>query len=304
MLDERLRHGRPVGARDGDDVRPVGAGGAVELAQVLGALDAAQLSAQAVREDGELLAHRRRRGRLPVRAAEHRDVGVLARHVGELVGQRGRGGQPHVAHAALHHERVRQVVDVLGRAREVHELARRGEARRAESLGGGGDAALDEVLDGLDVVHRLALDGGELGDLVGAERGGDPAQVRDLGVGEGGGAGDDGAGGRRRAVAQRDQPLDLDVDARPVQRGLAEVVHQRCDGAPVAAVERAEREGRRDVGEVHAGGLDVGRRGLRRGVGHGPQSPTPSAPPSEAPTAVSRAGGSSRGPCPAGRGRA
>src|SRR5690606_41790226 len=52
--DERAGARLPVGARDRDRVGAVGAGGAVALAEELCTLDAPQLAAQAVREDGEL----------------------------------------------------------------------------------------------------------------------------------------------------------------------------------------------------------------------------------------------------------
>src|SRR5690606_1936813 len=226
---------------------------------------------QTVRQDGELLAQGRRRRGLAVGPRQQRRRGVLARHPGELVDERRRLRQPDVADRTAHHERVREVVDVLARAREVHQLARGGQARLAERLRCGGDTALDEVLDRLDVVHRLALDRGQLGDLVRTERRGDRAQVVDLRGRQRGRARHDSTRGAARAVAQHDQPLDLDVDALAVQRGLAEVVHERGDGAAVAAVERAERDRRRHPGEAHAGGLE----GLRRGVVHGAHSPIP-----------------------------
>ena len=84
----------------------------------------AQLAPQPVREDRELLAERRRRGRLPVREGEQRLVRALVRERGDLVDERRRGRGSHTSlHRAADHERVRQVVDVLARAREVHELA-------------------------------------------------------------------------------------------------------------------------------------------------------------------------------------
>jgi len=44
-----------------------------------------------------------------------------------------------------------------------------------------------------------------------------------------------------------DQPLNFDAHALSVQRGLGEVVDQRGDGSAVAAVEGAERDGRKRV---------------------------------------------------------
>ncbi len=102
---------------------------------------------------------------------------------------------------------------------------------------------LEEVLDRLDVVHRDALDLGELGHLVGAEVVDDRPQGGDLVVGQPPHAGHD-------VVARLvDQPLDLDVHALPVERRLREVVDERRDRAAVAAVERTERDGRVRVSE-------------------------------------------------------
>ena len=118
-------------------------------------------------------------------------------------------------------------------------------ARPASSLGGGdrGEAALEEVLDGLDVVQRLALDRRELLDLGGAEVVDDLAQLGLLVVGQRADPGDDLVGG------QPDQPLDLDADAGPVEGGLGQVVDQRRDDAAVATVEGAEGDGGGRVSE-------------------------------------------------------
>jgi len=91
-----------------------------------------------------------------------------------------------------------------------------------------------EVLDGLHIVagDRLLL--GQPVDLGLAEVAVEAAQLLLDVVGE-----------RRRleqrTVGQRDQPLDLDLDAGAVQSGLGEVVAERSDGRTVTAVEGAER---------------------------------------------------------------
>ena len=74
--------------------------------------------------------------------------------------------QPHLLDGALDHEGVGEVVDVLARAAEVDQL---GEALVLVGRRDRGQALLEEVLDGLDVVHGDPLDVAELGDLVGAE---------------------------------------------------------------------------------------------------------------------------------------
>ena len=106
---------------------------------------------------------------------------------------------------------------------------------------------LEEVLDRLDVVHRDALDLGQLGRPRRSEGRDDVAEVGDVVVGQRGRTRDDAVGG------QVDQPLDLDVHALAVERGLAQVVDERRDRGAVAAVQRTERDRRRDVGEPDAG---------------------------------------------------
>ena len=81
-------------------------------------------------------------------------------------------------------------------------------------LDGCGQAPLEEVLDGLDVVAGLGLDDTELGDLLSPEVLDNAAQVGLLGVTQAGGAGQD------TAVGEVDEPLDLDLQAGPVERGL------------------------------------------------------------------------------------
>ena len=134
------------------------AGGAVELAEELLGLDAAQLSAEAVREHGEFLAHGRRRRRLAVRVREQRHVPHVAGHRRDLLDERRRLRQPHLLRRTLHHEGVAEVVDVLARAAEVDEFR---ELLGVVVASVGHDlreAALEVVLDCLDVVHRLAFD--------------------------------------------------------------------------------------------------------------------------------------------------
>jgi hypothetical protein len=138
---------------------------------------------------------------------------------------RARGSQ-HLAHRVPHDRRVRQVVDVLARAGDVHELRVVGEAER-------GQVPADEHLDALDVVLAHGLELGELVDRGLIEVGHEPAQPGLLRVVH-----------RVRAeqalVGEEDQPLDLDVHAGAVQPGLAEVFAERAHCLPVSAVEWAE----------------------------------------------------------------
>ena len=186
---------------------------------------------------------------------------MLAGHAHDLLDERLGGRQPHLADGALDHERVGEVVDVLARAREVDELAHGRQDRLvAEEAGGGGDATLDEVLDCLDVVDGLPLDLGELGDAGGAEVGDDRAEVALLVLREACCARDD------LLVGEVDEPLDLDVEAFAVERGLGEVIDERRDRAAVAAVERTEGDRRVRVGEDDAVGHGRGRRRRHGGI--------------------------------------
>ena len=184
MLDEAAAHRLPVCAGNGDDVRAEGAGGAVDLAQVLGGLDAAHLAAQPVGQDRHLLAERCGGGRLAVRACQHGGVGVLVGHGGQVLDQPASGRQPHLLDGGPDRQGVGEVVDVLAGAEDVDDLADRGQhggaavgADDAGGLCGRGQAPLEQVLDGLDVVAGLGLDDAELGDLLGPEVLDDAAQV-------------------------------------------------------------------------------------------------------------------------------
>ena len=78
-LDERARQLGPVDVGFGGEVRRPGAGRAGELGEILGRLDLRRDALEPPDEDGELLAHRRRRRGLAVRADEHRRIPVLDR---------------------------------------------------------------------------------------------------------------------------------------------------------------------------------------------------------------------------------
>ena len=126
---------------------------------------------------------------------------------------------------------------------------------------GAGDAGLDDVLDRLDVVHGLALKGGVLGDGVGIKLRRDVAQQRRLVVGQ------RAHSGHRIGLAQVDEPLDLDVQAHAVERGLGQVVDQRRHRAAVAAVERPQRDGGLHRRQGHRRSQRVGGGTVRRGHG-------------------------------------
>ena len=156
-----------------------------------------------------------------MRARQHGGVGVLVGHGGQVLDQPAGGRQPHLLHGGADRQGVGEVVDVLAGAEDVDDLADRGQhggaAVGADDVGGldgCGQAPLEEVLDGLDVVAGLGLDDTELGDLLSPEVLDNAAQVGLLGVTQAGGAGQD------TAVGEVDEPLDLDLQAGPVERGL------------------------------------------------------------------------------------
>ena len=127
---------------------------------------------------------------------------------------------------------MREVVDVLGRAREVHELA---DVRHA---GDAGEPLLEPVFDRLDVVVGAALDFLDARSVVGRERRADGVERTARRRVERGDLGDAGL------VGQRDEPRDLDAHALADQRELAEVLAQRRNLRLVASVERRQREDR------------------------------------------------------------
>ena len=135
-----------------------------------------------------------------------------------------------------------EVVDVFARASEVDEFAQ--SARLGDvAVEAGGEASLEVVLDGLDVVDRVPLDVGELGDVLGPEVVDDRAQPLLLALGERPDAGHDPPAG------EVDEPFDLDVRPGAVQRRLGEVIHQRRDDVPVPAVECSQGDRWSEVGQ-------------------------------------------------------
>ena len=126
---------------------------AVHLAQDDDALDGGALALQARRHIGELLADRGRCRRLSVCPRQHADRRVP---LGERIEQYADGiehRQQHGAARAFQHERIRQIIDVLGGAPEVHPF----ELRRASPAGL--EFVADPIFHGLHVVLGARLDG-------------------------------------------------------------------------------------------------------------------------------------------------
>ena len=149
--DDAPRQRFPVDVRIRGQMRVVVADGAVDLAREHGA----ECDGRALEADddvGDLLAQRRRRRRLAVRAREHRQRGMLVRERAQIGDQRRQRRHQHVAARPGDHQVVGEVVDVFRRAGEMDEFG------GARDLGHVGEALLQPVLDRLDVVIGRALD--------------------------------------------------------------------------------------------------------------------------------------------------
>lgn len=224
-------------------MRSVRARGAVDLAQVVGLGDPLQLAVQAVRYDGQFLAEGGRRGRLAMRAGQHGNLTVRFRHGLDLLHQSLGIGKPDVLHGTLDAYGVGEVVDVLGRATEVHH---RGKVFNPDF----GKAPANVVLDRLNVVHGDGFDLCQLVDGCCIEAGDDGPELGYLLVGEGSGAGE------YRLAGEVDEPLNFDVNAVAVQGRLGQVIDEGRDGGTVAAIKGTKGEGFGSEG--HAGGFSHG----------------------------------------------
>ena len=254
FLDDFAGVGFPVVFRIGDEVGVVVADGAVHLGVDLDGTDGFDHAFKTHGDVGEFLADRRRRGGLAVRAGEHRDFGPLVGEacdrVVDLLEVVGEGFA-----AALEHDGVARVVDVLGRAREVHKL------------GGGlelfvvGDLVLDPVLDGLHVmVRRLFdfLDGFAVGEreVVGeaAQEGlAVVAEVRKF---------------SKAGFGKTDEPLHFDTNAGVHEGAFGEDVAKRVGLAGIAAVDRGE--GGKGI-QFHGGKPRVKKEKTASAAQEGPQ---------------------------------
>ena len=225
-LDEALGEAFPVVAGIGRKVRVVVADRAVDLAEQADGGDARTGAFEAVDDVGQLLAHRRRRRRLAVRAAHHRHLRELMRQFAQAGADLVERRQHRLVARRLEHQCVRQVVDVFRGAREVDELA------DLHHLGVVRELLLDPVFERLHVVVGNGLDLLHLGRLLRAEAGDERVELGHRGRREGRNLGEVGFGGERL------EPLDLDLQAATDQPVLRKLRAQRIDLAGIAAVER------------------------------------------------------------------
>ena len=249
--DEFAGDGDPVDIRACGQVGAERAGRAVDLAQVLLVFDVLELTVQTVDVDGELLAERGRCGRLAVGEGEQRHILEFLGLAGEVVDDALELRGPHVFHRVLDATGDGEVVDVFGRAGEVHEglqlVVDVGQLGRSLV-----DLIIDVVLHGLHIVVGDGLMSGVLLDAFGAEVLGDGPQEGDLGVGERLHAFDDRlVAVALKAVGQKNHPFDFDTHAFAVQGRFAHVFDERGGGLVITAVEWGQCDCGGNIGKLH-----------------------------------------------------
>ncbi len=164
-----------------------------------------------------------------MRPRQHRRVGVRVRQRAQACRDVAQRRQQHVLARRGQRQRVREIVDVLGRAREVNEL---GDPRH---FGHRREALLQPVLDGLDVVIGLALD------LLDARRIGRRERLRRCVERRRAAAENGGTSAIAGSSASAMSHADFDAHAMADQPEFAEMAGQRGDLAGIAAVERGQR---------------------------------------------------------------
>ena len=245
-FNDLLREGGPVHVGVGGQVGVVVAHGAVHLAQDGHAGDAGACLLHALHDVGDFLAQGGGRCRLAVGARQHGQGGVLMRHAAQGVDDGVDGRQDDLFTAALEHEAVRGVVDVLGGAGEVDELA------GGSQFGVIGHAALQEVLDGLHVVVGGALEGLD-GLGVGA------AEVLHDGFQALAGSRAEGLQFGQAGIGQGNEPGHFHLHTVAHEGGLGPVGAQRRDLGGVAAI-----QGRQGIESGSVGGHDRGFGRVRK----------------------------------------
>ena len=151
VVDETVREFDPVDARVSGYVRVEIPGGSAELGRRRNRARQRDLLVQPFDEYANLLAEFRRRGGLPVRMRQQRDLFPLLRQCRELGHQLFDQRIVDVVGRVAQCRRNRRVVDVLRREPEVHELLVRADTELLHFL-------FYEVFDGFHVVVGRLLD--------------------------------------------------------------------------------------------------------------------------------------------------
>ena len=151
LADEPVGECHPVVLRIGRTVCVEVAGRAAELGRNGDVVQHGQLLLDAFDENHELLAQRRGRSGLAVRARQHRHLAPLVGESRQFVAHLFDGGVVETRHRLLQRERNGRVVDVLRGKPEVNEFLVGFQSERVHFF-------LDDVLDGFDVVVGDRLD--------------------------------------------------------------------------------------------------------------------------------------------------
>ena len=152
-LDEVLRNAKPVKVWICRQMSVQVTSGSVELTHDLDSLEIPDLASQTVGVVGDLLADCRRRGTLTVRSAHHGYIRPGFSCLFKTSAQVAQLRQHYILHGVMHHERVRQIINIFGRAREVEIFFECGELVDTAII----KLLFEEVLDGFDVVVGSAL---------------------------------------------------------------------------------------------------------------------------------------------------
>jgi hypothetical protein len=116
----------PIHLRVSSQMGVVVADGAIDLAQQRHVHQLRPLPFQSIRDIGHLLAQRGRRGRLAMSARQHRLISILMRQSNQLgIMSIHPVRQQHLSPRFAQHQRIGQIVDVLGGAGEMDEFADR-----------------------------------------------------------------------------------------------------------------------------------------------------------------------------------